>query len=206
MANLLLVGLSRKLVILGTLFFVVPQLSAQAPASPADFIRSIADEAINTLTTAGIDKKTREDRMLTFLDKYADIPGLAKFVVGRYWNRSTDQQKQEYVMIFRLYNAKNFAALLATYSGQKLDIIRTTKNQNSYIVVTVITGKTALDRLQIDWQLRFEQERYLITDFVVEGLSQAATLRDDFATILKGSNDLTKLIELLRQKVAANTN
>ena len=206
MANLSLVGLSKKLVILGALFFVAPQLSAQTPPSPADFIRSIADEAINTLTIAGIDKKTREERMLTFLDKYADIPGLAKFVVGRYWNRSTDQQKQEYVTIFRLYNAKNFAALLATYSGQKLDVIRTTKNQNSYIVVTVITGKTASDRLQIDWQLRLEQERYLITDFVVEGLSQAATLRDDFATILKGSNDLTKLIELLKQKVAAKTN
>lgn len=175
-------------------------LHAEQP-KPTDFIRGIADEAIHTLTVAGLDKKTREERMLKFLDRYADIPALAKFVVGRHWTKGSAEQQQEYLLVFREYNAKNFAALLSTYSGQKLEITRTIHNKTNHIVQTVIIGKTATDKLQIDWQLRPEGETFVITDFVVEGLSQASTMRDDFATALKGSTDLSKLITALKKKI-----
>lgn len=171
---------------------------------PEDFIHSISDEAINTLTISTIDKKTREERMLKFLDRYADIAALAKFVVGRYWTKGSTEQQKEYSTLFREYNAKNFAALLSTYSGQKLEIIRSNYNKTSdnYTVQTVIIGKTATDKVKIDWQLRLQGESFVITDFVVEGLSQASTMRDDFATTLKGSTDLSKLIEVLKKKIA----
>lgn len=191
---------SMKWIVIALMTGLAGVARAEQPM-PTDFIRGIADEAIHTLTVAGLDKKTREERMLKFLDRYADIPALAKFVVGRHWTKGSAEQQQEYLLVFREYNAKNFAALLSTYSGQKLEITRTINHKTNYIVQTVIIGKATTDKVQIDWQLRPEGETFVITDFVVEGLSQASTMRDDFATSLKGSTDLSKLIDTLKKKI-----
>ncbi|MBX7146577.1 MAG: ABC transporter substrate-binding protein [Alphaproteobacteria bacterium] len=171
-----------------------------AAITPDAFIKGLAEEAIATLSNKSNGFNEREKLMRHFLDNYADIDSMGKFIVGRHWNNASEADKAEYLKTFRDYNAKNFAALLSSYSGEKLEVLKTTNVAGDYATVqSVITGSKASDKIRVDWRLRKEGESYKVVDFMVEGLSQAATLRDDFASTLNGG--LASLTEALKKKI-----
>lgn len=175
--------------------------SGQAATDPSAFIEGLGNEAIQSMAGGNLPSAERETRLRKFMDAYFDVDGIGKFAIGRHWNKISDAQKEAYLAAFREYNVKNYASLLANYKGQKLLVERSfSSGAGISTVQSVILGSDTKDKIRIDWRLRQTDAGYKVVDVLVEGLSQATTLRDDFASTLQ-SNGIDGLTQALRTKI-----
>src|SRR5262245_26900172 len=63
---------------------------------PAVFIDKLGEAAIQSLTAPGLTSDDRRQRFRDLLQRSFNVPGIGRFVLGRYWNTATDQERQDY--------------------------------------------------------------------------------------------------------------
>ena len=59
----------------------------------SEFVRSLAQQAIDTLTEEGISNLVRRKRFRNICRESFAINGIAKFALGRYWRNTTENTK-----------------------------------------------------------------------------------------------------------------
>jgi phospholipid transport system substrate-binding protein len=132
-----------------------------------------------------------------------DFPTIGRFVLGRYWNTATPQQRDEYIKVFTDFVAKSYSRRLAeeaTVSGFNINSIRDL-GEGDFLVQTAITRPSAAP-LNYEWRVRDGGGGTKIVDVVVEGVSLLVTQRSDF-TAVASQNGVDGLIASLREKAAA---
>lgn len=190
------------------LFMFAFSLSCLSPAyaqKPEEFINSLAQDAINSLTGKTIAQGTRQSRFRSFLVSHFDIKNVSKFSLGRYWRQATPEQQAEYQDLFIELVVRQYAGLFRKYSGEKLKIIGNAKPQgkNGYIVRTQIMNPKG-QLTNVDWRLRQYGSKLYIIDVIVEGVSMAVTQREEITAVIQSNGgSISKLIETLRQKVGS---
>jgi phospholipid transport system substrate-binding protein len=156
-----------------------------AAADEAAFIKSLADQAIATLSDQSISLEEREARFRVLLRNGFAMRKIGRFVVGRYWKAMTPDQQGEYQALFSAWILKSYSARLGGYAGQKFEVYRTTKaGSNDRFVRTRIARKGG-PPLRCDWRVRRFKSGYKVVDVVVEGVSMLSTQRSDFAAVLR---------------------
>jgi len=76
-----------------TAALVLVRLPAEAAATGDDakkFISSLGADAISSLTGSSLNQSEREKRFHGLLESHFDMPGIDKFVLGRYWKIATE--------------------------------------------------------------------------------------------------------------------
>ena len=94
---------------------------SDAAPHPRAFVGDICTEVIQTLgpfvplaeRTARFDKLFQAD---------FDVPGIGRFVIGRYWHEFNPDQQQEFLQLFKQYTVASYAAKLGEYSGARLNV------------------------------------------------------------------------------------
>ena len=132
-----------------------------------------------------------------------DVPGIARFVLGRYWNQATEEQRTEYVKLFEDYIAMAYATRLGGIHRRDLQGDRQP------------AGCRRGDRVEPDpapgrrrtGQSGLAPDRhggdYKISDVSVDGISMAVTQRSEFASVIQhNGGQVQGLITMLRQKTA----
>jgi phospholipid transport system substrate-binding protein len=182
-------------------------VSAFKPMASADqasleaFINSLSQQAITELTSAGTDKE-RAAKLLPILQKYFDMPKLAKHTLGLYWKRATPEEQDAYVAVFTEYMSAVYGKRFAEYSGQSLAVQKVRESGDTSTVFTIVKGAEGEPR--VDWDVNTNGGNNMITDVRVEGLSLAETHRQEFASVISSNGGKVQaLIDILKKKVAS---
>ena len=75
-----------------------------AAADPAAVITNLGNRALEVLGKSA----TPAQRVARFHELFRqdfDVPGIARFVLGRYWKTATPEQQQEFIKLFEDYIA-----------------------------------------------------------------------------------------------------
>ena len=172
---------------------------------PGEFIDQLGRAAILHLTDKSISSEERRRRFRDLMHKAFNVPGIGRFVLGRYWNQATEDERQEYMRLFEELVVRTYADRFSEYSGEKFTIgkvQRDAERQNYATVFTTIYRPNG-QMVRVDWRLRQEQDQsWRVVDMVVEGVSMSVTQRSEFASVIESKGGTVKgLIETLRQKV-----
>ncbi len=183
------------------LFPAAGQRAAADEAALSAFVTSLTETAIADLTKA----TTAEERaqvLKPILEKYFDMPALAKHTLGVYWKRATPEEQTDYVAAFTDYMAVVYGQRFEAYSGQKLTVIRVREEPELATVFSLVQGKDPAPR--VDWDVVNVNGQLMITDIRVEGLSLAETHRQEFASVISSNGGkVSALIEALRKKAGS---
>jgi phospholipid transport system substrate-binding protein len=176
-----------------------------AAKQPDEFIDQLGQAAIQYLTDKSISSEERRQRFRDLMHKAFNVPGIGRFVLGRYWNQATEQERQEYMSLFEELVVRTYADRFSEYSGEKFTIgkvQRDAERQNYATVFTTIFRPNG-QQVRVDWRLRQEEDQsWRVVDMVVEGVSMSVTQRSEFASVIESKGGTVKgLIETLRQKV-----
>ena len=176
-----------------------PALADQA--SLEAFIGSLSKQAITELTSAGTYKE-RAAKLLPILQKFFDMPKLAKHTLGLYWKRATPEERDAYVAVFTEYMSAVYGKRFAEYSGQQLAVQKVRESGDTSTVFTIVKGAEGEPR--VDWDVNTNGGNNMITDVRVEGLSLAETHRQEFASVISSNGGKVQaLIDILKKKVAS---
>jgi phospholipid transport system substrate-binding protein len=179
----------------------IPTRPTAAGADPAAVITSLGNEALKVLGK-NVDPNLRVIRFRQLFTEDFDVPGIARFVLGRYWRLATPAQQQEFIKLFTNYIALAYSNRLAEYSGETLRVTSSRPAPDGELVSSEILRTSGQPPARVDWLLTPHSGAYKISDVIVEGVSMAVTQRSEFASVIqRNGGQVQGLITALRQKV-----
>lgn len=197
-----MIGRRAAIAVLAFGFLGVAGPGRAAAQDPRDFVSSLGEEAIQVLAP-GVSAAQRLDRFRALFSTQFDVPGIGRFVLGRYWRTATPQEQQEFLSLFQEYVARAYSARLSGFGGEPFRVTGAHPNGTETVVSSEIV--LASGPIGIDWSLADNGGRYKITDVYIAGISMKVTQRDEFAAVIQRSGGRVEgLLSQLRQKIAAN--
>ena len=197
--------------LLAALFVLIATASnaAPPPVNPADavaFMNRLWDRAVEVLNRKA-DPAVREARFRELFRQDFDAPGIARFVLGRYWRAVSEEEQKEFVKLFEDYVVFVYTARLADFGGQSFKIRGSRSDGNGVIVSTDVVSPGNPTPLRMDWRLVTDDNgSYKINDVIVEGVSMTMTQRSEFAAVVqRNGGQVQSLISMMREKTASAT-
>jgi phospholipid transport system substrate-binding protein len=181
---------------------LAPAISAGAAADPAAMISNLGTQALQVLGKDATQSQ-RVARFRELLRDDFDVPVIARFVLGRYWNIATEEQRAEFTKLFEDYIAIAYATRLAEYSGEQFKVISSRPDGDGAIVSSQILRPAGAAPIKVDWRLVGRGGVYKISDVSVDGISMAVTERSEFASVIQhNGGQVQSLIAMLRDRTA----
>lgn len=178
--------------------------SAAGLAEEAEaFILGMSKTAIIRLTDPEISRDERKLRMRDMMTEYFHVPGIAQWVLGRFWRQASSEEREEYVALFEDLMVESYVDRFATYSGETLVIVKTdVRDGKDVIVSSTLARPETSEPIHLDWRVRSRGGEYKVVDIMVEGVSMGQTQRSEFASAIKNNGgDITKFLTELRERV-----
>jgi phospholipid transport system substrate-binding protein len=195
--------------VIRTFIFAVALAFVAAPAGADDanpaasaFMQSLGSKAIGELTNPDVPQPERQARFRTLLDQHFDVPGIAKFTLGRYWRTATDEQRTEFSKLFEDFIVQSYSTRFSEYHGESFQVAGSTTDDSGITVVHSKIDMPSSEDIRVDWHLRKTDSSFVIVDIVVEGVSMAVTQRSEFASVIQSRGGVAGLLEALRAKNA----
>src|ERR1700736_212858 len=115
--------MTRRSVLTAAFVLIAAALApaALAAADPAAVINNLGNRALEVLGKNATPAQ-RAARFQELFREDFDVPGIAPFLLGRYWKTATPEQQQEFVRLFEDYIAIVYSSQLAAYSGEALKV------------------------------------------------------------------------------------
>ncbi|MCG8548338.1 MAG: ABC transporter substrate-binding protein, partial [Alphaproteobacteria bacterium] len=145
--------------------------------------------------------ETRQETFRELLSEGFDMPRVARFVLGRYWRRATEAQRDEYLRLFEDYIVGSYGARLSAYGGETLRIADSRPDGAGYAVVRSQIVRPEGPPIAINWRLYEGEFGWRIVDVVVEGVSLSLVQRSEFTSVIRsGGGNIEALLGALRKK------
>jgi phospholipid transport system substrate-binding protein len=100
-----------------TVLFSSPPVSATVPADAARFIEGLGQRAVALFDQSDQPAEAKEEQVRRLLAENFDLDKIGQFVVGRYWQTMSPDQRASYLRLFREFVLRSYAHNLGGYSG-----------------------------------------------------------------------------------------
>ena len=196
-----------------TVALVLALIGAGQPVSAEDsleggarqFVESLADQAIKSLTSADIARETRIERFRNLFNDNFDTHAIGQWVLGRNWNTASEEQRTEFLALFEDFMVASYVDRFAKYTGEALKTSQALKGgENDAVLSSRIDSPSGGQPVRIDWRVVRKESTYKVVDVLVEGTSMSTTLRSDFSSIVRQEGGkIEGLLQALREKTKA---
>ena len=168
---------------------------------PTDAMKATIDEVLRIVREKELKQPEKSDERRHLLEKVVsarfDYTEMSRRSLGAPWNQLTDQQKQEFVDLFRTLLTNSYADKIETYSGEGVQYLNErTEKEYAEVRTKVLSGKT---EIPLDYRLINKANDWRVYDVVVDGISLVNNYRGQFTKIIKSSS-YADLVEQLRKK------
>lgn len=181
-----------------------PAASADVQGAQA-FINQLGNQAITVLeegagNTAEIAPAFRDLFRAGF-----DVPTIGRFVLGRYWNAATEDQRREYLSLYEAMIVQTYARRFSEYSGETLSVTGARPEGETDVLVNSQIVRPNGPPVAVSWRVRDRgQGTFQIVDVMVENVSMGVTQRSEFSAIIQRSGgDVGALLTALRNQTGA---
>ncbi len=200
-----LLALALALIVVVPVTSIAPAQDFMSAKDPGVFIDKLGEAALQSLTAEDLNSEERRNRFRDLLNRSFNVPGIGRFVLGRYWNQATEEERQEYLNLFEELIVRTYADRFSEYSGEKFAVAKVLRDTERPKYATVFSSiqRPGGQLVRVDWRVRQEEdESWRVVDIVIEGVSMSVTQRSEFASVIESKGGTMKgLIDTLRQKV-----
>ena len=183
------------------IIFVFSSLTSYSYSIEPDiFVQSTVNRA-SKLLSENIGKDEKIERLKKIAKDTVDIKGIGFYTLGSVRKSMTNEQKNEYSVLFEEYFLKSFSSRLAEYTNPEIDVYnKDVLNENYTIVNSTLKATSERPEIKIDWRIYTKDpSNPLIRDLIIEGLSLARTQKEEFASVLSSNDgDINSLFKTLK--------
>jgi len=189
-------GMAYLLLLLGG---VAVQPAVAGGATEA--IKGTVNEALTIIRDKELKQPGRTEERRQRLEQVVgdrfDYQEMSRRALGAPWNTLSDNDKQEFVALFRTLLTNSYADKIEAYSGEGVQYINErTEKDYAEVRTKVLTGKV---EIPLDYRLVNKGTDWRVYDVVVDGVSLVNNYRGQFSKILRAST-YADLVDQLRKK------
>ena len=167
-------------------------------------VKTFVEEMGNKIINIAKEKNTSEakirEKIINEIDMVIDSEWIAKFVLGKNYKNLNDQQKKQFISLYRDFMINTYGPKFKNYNGKKFTVNEIVKQNNFYIAKAEFLPKDSDNAILTDFRVRKKDGKLYILDFIAEGISLIETQRSEFnATI--DSQGIEPFLKNLEEKV-----
>ena len=174
--------------------------------SPSEFIEMLGTQAINVAADKQKSSEDKSQEFRTLLKQGFALPTIGRFVLGRYWRQSSDEQKARYNSLFEDYLVATYTNRFNEYSGETFKVVDEKPSGERAMLVTTKVYRPQGAEVVVGWQVVSDDGGYRIVDVIIEGISMSLTQRSDFASAIQSNGgSIDGFLDSLERKVRGQT-
>ncbi|MFT6927621.1 MAG: phospholipid transport system substrate-binding protein [Psychromonas sp.] len=197
----------RYLLIIMTLVFSSVAFSNEIDMSnPNKVIESVSTNTFARITAEQARLQADPDYIQVVIEEelipYFDYKYAAYKVLGAHLRKTTIEQRNEFVDVFRLYLVNSYSNILFKYDQQEIKISGNTNFKDANIVTIPVRVQDKNNKtVQLSFKLRKNQksDEWKVFDVIAEGISMLNTKQSEIGELIQ-RNGIDHVIELLKKK------
>ena len=187
-------------------------LAADKGDGPLALVQQTAGKMIDAIkkdrAAINKDKNHLFDLVEQIVLPHFDFERMSKLVLGKYWNRATDEQRREFTAEFRFLLVRTYATAMLEYTDQKItyEPLRAEPGATEVVVQTEVDQAGGFP-VPIDYKM-FKNDRgqWKVYEVVIDGVGLVINYRSSFATEIRGKGGIDGLIKTLKGRNAEARN
>ena len=143
--------------------------------------------------------KNKKNSLLNLFDRHADVPIIARAVLGSPWRKLNQNERNNFINAFRLYLAKKYTAQFSEFAGAEM-LIEKSRDSGGKAGIMVETRllMPGSAPIRVGWQVSDASGVFKMIDVKIEGISLLTTERGEIRNqYSKEGNSINKLINSL---------
>ncbi|MDH3871248.1 MAG: ABC transporter substrate-binding protein [Gammaproteobacteria bacterium] len=130
-----------------------------------------------------------------------DFERMGRWTLGKYWQRATDSQRDQFINEFRSLLVRKYGSALAEYADEEIVYLPFTMSENDTRVTVNTEIKPASGApVRIAYRLHRTDSGWKVYDVAIEGISLVTNYRTSFTSTIRQDG----LEQLIRQLAAIN--
>jgi phospholipid transport system substrate-binding protein len=191
------------LILLGGL--VAPPTEPLAAGPPTEQLRARIEEVVKVLEDGQpkSEARARERRAVVrrIAEEIFDFSETAKRSLGRHWQARTPAEREEFVRLFADLLERAYLSKIELYNGENIVYLGDSVEGDVATVRTKILTKQGVE-VPVDYRMLRKDDRWLVYDVIIEGVSLVANYRTQFNKIIQTSSyqDLVKKMKAKQEE------
>ena len=117
------------------------------------FVQSTVNRAAKTLG-GGLTKEERIVKLKEIAKDTVDITGIGFYSLGKHRKNLSNEQLENYKIVFEAYFLKSFSSRLAEYTNPEIDVFDKNVLSEKYTIVnSLLKGTNERPEVKIDWRI-----------------------------------------------------
>ncbi len=191
-------------VILGLVGFLALLPTPAAAGPPTDTLRATAEKVIQILDDPVLKPEARAvERQAAIRAAVIDLFDFAEIgrrALGRHWRPLSEAEREEFVALFRALLDRTYLPQIKLYQGERIQFVGESVHEDFSAVQARVATRRGQEASVI-FRLHRRDERWLIYDVSVEGISLVGNYRAQFDQIIQRAS-YQGLVTRIKQKLA----
>ena len=184
---------------------LLPTVGWAAEQNPQELIKGTANDVLSRLSE---EKDRLKDNPQAIYDLIKDrvlpqfdFERMSRWVLGKYWRRADEGQKERFMEEFRNLLVRTYATSLLDYTDQKIEYLPLREDPSSgEVTVRSEIAQPGAFPVPVHYTLyKTDDGRWLVYDLSIDGVSLVANYRSSFAKTIRAEG-LDGLIDNLAQR------
>ncbi|WP_374764564.1 MlaC/ttg2D family ABC transporter substrate-binding protein [Yunchengibacter salinarum] len=153
------------------------------PQGAIAFVRQLTDETRSIWADESLSEQEEYRQFRKVLEKATDIELLSRAILGRYYNRATEEQRIAYMDAMKDYIISEFDQRMEQIGFENLEIRGTSpaSGRGGHLFVKTKVKRSEGPPILADWRLRKRDGSFQIVNLEVEGINLLITNREAFS-------------------------
>ena len=164
-------------------------------------LKSTIDKVISIVKDENFkkDQKGRREALRKAIDERFDYRQMVIRSLAKNWNSRSDQERQEFISLFKSLLENSYASKLEAYRDEKINYVGEVVKGEYALVKTEVVRQSST--VGVDYKLIQTDGDWQVYDFVIEGVSMIRNYRSQFTKIIR-NDSYEVLVEKLTAKIA----
>ena len=179
-------------------FMVTPAITAVAVDNATESVRMSVDSILGILKDTGLDKPAKREKIRVVIAERFDFRAMSQRTLATNWRKASKEEQQQFVELFSQLIQNTYIGRVEAYTDEGVTYPGEKVTNNRAVVDTLIITSSA--EIPVTYKLYLKDDRWLVYDVYIEGVSLISNYRNSYHEIVK-RDGFAGLLSQMEEKV-----
>jgi phospholipid transport system substrate-binding protein len=179
-------------------FMMALASSVFAAGNATESVRTSVETIIGILKDAGLDKPAKRDKIRVVIAERFDFRAMSQRTLATNWRKASKEEQQQFVKLFAELIQNTYIGRVEAYTNEEVKYPGEKITDNRAVVDTLIVTSSA--EIPVTYRLYLKDDRWLVYDVNIEGVSLISNYRNSYQEIVK-RDGFAGLLSQMEEKV-----
>jgi len=148
-------------------------------------VDTLVTNALGTLSDKQLSAHDRDQRLRLLVEQDFDVPHIAHFMLGGYWDSASEAERQTFIGLFEEWMVASYTDGFKDYHGETIQVTGSHPgNADTIIVSSEVVERDGAHGAKLDWVLRPIADSFKVININIEGMSLVMIERDQMLAVI----------------------